>query len=53
MNSDKFQTFLPGNFAGGAEEGAERGLAAQVVQQLVQAVALRGRDLVPETHFSH
>ena len=32
---------------GGAEEGAEGGLSPQVVQQLVQAVTLVGRDLVP------
>ena len=36
-----------GRRAGGAEEGAERGLAPEVVQQLVQAVPLVGRDLVP------
>ena len=39
---------VPGRCAGGAEEGAERGLPAEVVQQLVQAVPLVGRDLVPK-----
>ena len=40
--------YVPGRCAGGAEEGAERGLPAEVVQQLVQAVPLVGRDLVPK-----
>ena len=42
-----------GRRAGGAEEGAERRLAPEVVQQLVQAVALVGRDLVPEMTENH
>ena len=40
-----------GRRAGGAEEGAERGLAPEVVQQLVQAVPLVGRDLVPKVRI--
>ena len=42
---------VPGRCAGGAEEGAERGLPAEVVQQLVQAVPLVGRDLVPKVMY--